>query len=717
MNRTSVLKSSSSYSQFEPAFKLWCFSIVSRPEVFFHWFQCLKKPKDVFYSFYKVVKKIWKSKVDLCVHSEYIQVFAKKRLRIPRALLNGEDEHILSVAEENSETFFRRRIQLYAQPTPILSNLVFPILIDRLQLLRIICGHFLSLDNFSFSFLQLLLAAVRKLGIWSLYEELVSDEVFQKMSSAPQKTLRCDQCDFLLNSPPGSEDWPEYFRNHLYGHALELVKAAAKIPGLDKLCSAPNIMLQLHTGKQFICHALPRMTDPTFVVPREVRDILDRFVMGIPSVTNLTFVPPERPPENLKIALQDKEYQGTPFDYGIEERTDQEKISSPCLVYSRSPLCIYPVGHYGGMFTVALTQRERCWQYSWIIHNLATAEYFVGTKYTPMAKALWCMLLYGDLHLFTRVIQNWALPKGDRQTLRPDTVPKRCLVRDNWKHLANLGNAIARADEGNLGDIMFWVIVGNFVKPWDKIYHFKQELTETDLMALVVHRDYEKLHQLTDAPTSTPVKRGAKEIFRTRKAPNGVVCEPLYGNNGYRLPHERRDSHSLGLLFTCLVTAEGCLRGGDVFKVRKQPIFEVTKTLKFEDCFVHFANRTRSDLVCLSDLTVVAPSPLQQPLPPFVPLPLFQTCSCRNSMPLLDYDDDQEDIMARRAAEREKNKNAKRHADLELNDIARRMLSTSEAGDSFASVTRNHPPSYATADGPPIGEVYLLGPGSPSSPY
>ena len=86
-------------------------------------------------------------------------------------------------------------------------------------------------------------------------------------------------------------------------------------------------------------------------------------------------------------------------------------------------------------------------------------------------------------------------------------------------------------------------------------------------------------------------------------------------------------------------------------------------------------------------------------------------------MPLLDYDDDQEDIMARRAAEREKNKNAKRHADLELNDIARRMLSTSEAGASFASVTRNHSPSYATADGPPIGEVYLLGPGSPSSPY
>lgn len=716
MNRTGALKSSSSsYSQFEPAFKLWCFSIVSRPEVFFHWFQCLKKPKDLFYSFYKVVKKIWKSKVDLCVHSEYIQVFAKKRLRIPRALLNGEDEHILSVAEENSETFFRRRIQLYAQPTPILSNLVFPILIDRLQLLRIICGHFLSLDNFSFSFLQLLLAAVRKLGIWALYEELVSDEVFQKMSLGPPRDgLRCGQCDFLLNSPPGSEDWPEFFRSHLYGHAFELVKVASKIPELDKLCSAPNTMLQLHAGKQFICHALPKMTDPTFVLPREVRDILDRFVMGIPSVTNLTFVPPEKVPENLKIALQEQEYQGTPFDYGIEGRTEQEKISRPCLVYSCSPLCIFPVGHYGGMFAVAMTQRDRYWQYSWIIHSLATAEYFVGTKYTPMAKALWCMFLYGDLHLFTRVIQNWALPKGDRQTLRPDTVPKRCLVRDNWKHLANLGNAIAHADEGNLGDIMFWVIVGNFVKPWDKIYYFREELTESDLMALVVQRDFEKLHQLTDAPTSSPVKRSATEIFRTRKAPNGVVCEPLYGNNGYRFPHERRGSHSLGLLFTCLVTAEGCLRGGDVFKVRRQPTFEVTKTLKFEDCFVHFANRTRSDLVCLSDLTVVSPKPLEQPLPPFVPLPLFPTCSCRNNMPFLGYDDeeDQEDIMARRAAERQERKKAQRRVDLELKDAVRRTLSTSEGEASFARIAGDYSPSYTSGD-PPIGDVYLLGPGSP----
>jgi hypothetical protein len=713
MNRTSALKSS--FPQFEPAFKLWCFSIVSRPEIFFHWFKCPKKPKDLFYSFYKVVKKIWKSKVDLCVHSEYIQVFAKKRLRIPRALLNGEDEHILSVAEENSETFFQKRIQLYAQPTPILSNLVFPILIDRLQLLRIICGHFLSLENFSLSFLQLLLAAVRKLGIWDLYEELVSDEVFQKMSlGLPSPKLRCDQCDLLLKSPPGTEDWPFFFRSHIYGHAFTMAKAASEIPGVEKLCSAPHIMLQVHACKQFICHALPRMTDSNFVLPREVRDILDRFVMGIPSVTNLTFAPPERPPEDLKIALQDERFQGTPFDYGIEGRTEQEKISRPCLVYSCSPLCIYPVGHYGGMFAVALTQRERTWQYSWIVHKLATADYFVGTKYTPMAKALWCMLLYGDLHLFTRIIQNWALPKGDRQTLSPDTVPKRCLVRENWKHLANLGNAIARADQGNLGDIMFWVIVGNFVKPWDKIYYFREERTESDLVAMVVQLEYEKLHQLTDTPTSLFVNKGASDVFRTRKAPNGVACEPSYGGNGYRSTNERRAPNSLGLLFNCFVTAEGCLRGGDVFDVRKIPIYEATKTLTFEDCFVHFANGTRSSLVRLSDLTVVAPNALQQPLPPFVPLPLFPTCSCRNNMPFLgDYEEeDQEDIMARRAAERRGRSNAKRHADLELNDQTRRMLSTSEGGASFACIAGTYSPGYNTTT-EPIGDVYPLGPGSP----
>lgn len=83
-------------------------------------------------------------------------------------------------------------------------------------------------------------------------------------------------------------------------------------------------------------------------------------------------------------------------------------------------------------------------------------------------------------------------------------------------------------------------------------------------------------------------------------------------------------------------------------------------------------------------------------------------------MPFLGYDDeeDQEDIMARRAAERQERKKAQRRVDLELKDAVRRTLSTSEGEASFARIAGDYSPSYTSGD-PPIGDVYLLGPGSP----
>lgn len=430
-------------------FNIWINDLIVKPHIFSRWFTYLPFPNDFYRSFNLIFELIYKSKLTLTLHEEYMELFHEaKELRIPLSALKEEELRVVHMLKVRHSDLFNKKQVIISGSKVVYSELKTDIVVDRKCVIRHICAHFLSCAatcDQVLPILGILSNALRNLELYDLYEELLKTEMpgvklFRKLPD----DYCCPQCSGYDEKSVGT-----FEPRTVWHFAHDIDESATQYYGLSVLPYDQRVHGWCHLLNAYAVGNVTEIGDP------ETRKIADKFLLGYEPVGQGRRRAWGVVPDDLEVVAQRYPKDGNPFTVFSEFK--YEPTAGIKLSYIK-PLQIYPPGEYGGYFSVYITEDDRLWQKSQIIKKVHEQE---SRKYVPLAPCLWFLIHHGDLEVLTRIIQEWMpFSSHIRKRVRENPVPKRCLNRKNWLALVTVGEII-RPEQDSLE--CMWILIHNFV--------------------------------------------------------------------------------------------------------------------------------------------------------------------------------------------------------------------------------------------------------------
>lgn len=601
-------------------FNTWLQNLLEQPRVFCRWFKYPPFPKDLHRSFNFIFELIMGAPIKLELHPDYLEVFSavdewKHVLRVSRASLAPEERAGLDWLEKNWKVAFKVPRPIPSGNKTLYTHFKQPVELDRLHLLITISSHLLSCLP-TLPTLKLLCGAARSASAWTLCSQLSSDKLYAKLMS--HDTLRCPECGLINVRQQNSGRWAECFNENLYAFADEI---ATTFPQYTSTTS--NYLYTIHHWKQYLLNALTTFYHPDR--PKEVQDIVDRFVLGFPSSSSFK-MPPAAEQTSFFIAPQSDVNSRYGFDVPDSE------IPEGDFVWSDSPLQIYPMGQYGGASCVVLDPADRSWQFSFIVKCCAMTRHRKAQKYVPLTAALWSMINHGDLAMLTEILQHWDTRRTHH---KHHSVPERCKDREVWKRLRDIFEVVGRTYGRTVVRLVF-AIIKNFITD-EPLYLGKDLATnETWIEALRIS-DWKAMALMGPKPCDNPLF--IEPTHKPAKMKSGKKSEPVFYAPGDHLSYGydlRGASSHVHPLWRYFFVAEAERRGvteAEAYKHIPQP----PSISVMDSAWVMFSEDGQPEKPTpLSDLTVFVNEPQNYPVPAVVPRPRFSVCKGHSSQPLLN---------------------------------------------------------------------------------
>ena len=601
------------------AFNIWFNQLVTSPRIFSRWFKYLPFPNDLFRSFNLLFELILKMKVDITLHPDYIEIFPSPELRIPLSILEDNEVRVINKLRTQHSDLFAIHRRIISGNKTIYTKFKPEVVIYRKVLLQKICAHFLSCSISQGQVLpvfEILSNALRKLELFDIHQQLFEVKmpgvnVFKKLP----EYYDCDGCHGYRQDAIGP------FNGISWAFANEIDQFAIQAEEFEQL---NNLSFEHRVyGWCYLLNAYAQGL-VTFA-DKKIKRVADKFMLGYESSVR----PPRRQlgytwedlGVDIEVVLQT--YPVGPNPFVVFTGFNYEPEEGVKLSY-HEPLKIYPQGHYGGYWSVYITERDRQWQRSKIIERVI-AEKPKSGPYVPLAPCLWFLLHQGDLELLTRIIQSW-MPFGSkiRKRVTNNPVPKRCIIRKNWLSLVCVGEII-RSEQESLE--LMWLLIHNFVMVYEKPPLIEGKIMDDDL-------DQFWAESLSHLPAGVSDLFSIETNNKKLTSPTDIFRSIKWPNTGRELINQSKveSGEIANELWHAFYVAEAIMNGLDGKGNKYPQPFSDTSEIEV---------MWKGSVVKLDNLITVASRPIDQRSAPTVKRHQVKVCHCP-VVPKITYQQKQE---------------------------------------------------------------------------